>query len=398
MKGLRTIITAILCILAVSTIQAQPGTGLSARVKTFGERLDSAAVKKFDARYIDVPDRPWRIILRSKFDETTTGFTNRKFFDYEEDSYSTLLQMDLDSKLNKSVGLWVGYRGLGIGYYYKLNKKPGINISISATGARYGMNIRLRSQKYEDLHARMDYLDPDTTVFDYDTQFWTPIDVVSLYFNAYYVFNGRRYSQAAAYNQAVIQKKSAGSLLLGATAYASGINMAYKDNASLIYFCDSVGTITLGKITLGLGYGYNWVPARGWTVNAMVMPNISLSDKVTRVKYDCNYSMFSGETRNDYGKWDSEKHVWENGEIHKIIGNDEELTEIPDDIDIWECCTESRRTSLSFNLDLRMGVAYCWKRYFVSANVIFNHFEYGGSSNKVDLIDWYATASLGIRL
>lgn len=401
MKRIRVYLVVLLCVLSIAGAAAQTDSIRPGFLKSIGNRLDDKAKLKYDPLYIEVPDRPWRIILRSKLDEITTDFVNYNSFDYEDETYKTLLDMQLDSKLNKSVGLWVGYRGLGIGYYYKLGKKDLYNISISATGAKFGFNFRLRGMKYDELHAKLGYVAPiDTLIFDADAHFWEPIDAMTFYFNGYYVFNGRRYSQPAAYNQAVIQKKSAGSLLLGATAYASGINMAYNENASLIYYCDSVGTITLGKIAVGLGYGYNWVPARGWTINAMVMPNISVSDKIILSKYDCNYSMFAGQEEDDYGTWDSQNHVWENGKVHKVIAptEGEEMTELPPDLEIWLDHEDANRTRWAFNIDLRMGVAYCWNRYFISANAIFNHFNYGRKNNTVSLNDWYATVSLGFRL
>ncbi len=400
MRGLKILTAIVLCMLSASGIMAQTDSIKPGFIKAFGNRLDTKALTKYDPLYIEVPERPWRIILRTKFDEVITDFTNDATLRYEDESLDSHLDMKLDSKINKSVGLWVGYRGLGIGYYYKLGKKPDINISVSAAAAKFGLNFRVRSQKYDKLHAKLDYLDPDTTIIDDDASFWTPIDVISFYFNGYYVFNGKHYSQGAAYNQVVVQKKSAGSLLIGATIYASGINMAYKENASLISFCDSVGNITLGKITLGVGYGYNWVPARGWTINAMAMPNISIHDNVIRHKYDCNYSMIASEEKEEYGKWDSNNRIWENGKTHKeqYYKDMPEDGSAPDDIEIWETRAIRQRTCMSFNLDLRLGIAYCWKRYFVSANAIFNHFEYGSSRNNVSLMDWYATASLGIRL
>lgn len=399
MKSKRVYLVVLLYMLSIADAAAQTDSIKPGFLKSIGNRLDEKAQLKYDPLYIEVPDRPWRIILRSKLDEVTTDFENYNTFEYENESYTTLLDMQLDSRINKSVGLWVGYRGLGIGYYYKLNKNPGMNISVSATGARYGLNFRFRSIKYDKLHAKMGYVNPDTITFDDDAYFWEPIDMATFYLNGYYVFNGRRYSQPAAYNQAVIQKKSAGSLLLGATAYASGINMAYNKNASLIYFCDSVGTIMVGKIAVGLGYGYNWVPARGWTINAMVMPNISLTDNVILSKYDSNYEMFAGETQEDYGKWDSENHVWENGKKHKIATpNENGEVDMPEDIEIWNDHDDITNTQWTMNVDLRLGIAYCWRRYFISANAIYNNFKYGRRNNTVKLNDWYVTASLGFRL
>ena len=38
-------------------------------------------------------------------------------------------------------------------------------------------------------------------------ELFSPVWIRSVYVNGYYVFNGRRYSQAAAYNQSVIQRR-----------------------------------------------------------------------------------------------------------------------------------------------------------------------------------------------
>ena len=393
------IVSTVVLLLSVTGLWAQ-NSGFSAKLSALGQHLDSSAVRKYNSRFIEVPDRPWRVILRSKMDENIVDFVNSNTIKYEGTDVNTRLSLKFDSELNKSIGVWIGYRGLGFGYYYKPNKKPDLNIAISATAAKIGFNLRLRSMQTSNLHFRMDQSDGDTTVTDeMDAVFTTHIDIISAYLNAYYVFNGERYSQGAAYNQVVVQRKSAGSLLLGLTAYGSGVDLNTSPlNGGVVTMADSLGYISLGKISLGLGYGYNWVPAKGWIVNAMVMPNISLMDNIIRKKYDCNYDYTSQTDVDDYGKWDPENRRWENGKPRKPIVIGGEVADWRQDIDMWEMRTESQRTALAFNIDLRMGVAYCWKRFFVSANAIIEHYNYGHERNRVDLIDWYATASLGIRL
>lgn len=400
MKGLKILATITLCILSATGSMAQTDSIKPNFIKAFGNRLDTKAHLKYDPNYIDVPEKPWRIILRSKMDENIVDFVNSNTIKYEGTDVNTRLSLKFDSELNKSIGVWIGYRGLGFGYYYKPNKKPDLNIAISATAAKIGFNLRLRSMQTSNLHFRMDQSDGDTTVTDeMDAVFTTHIDIISAYLNAYYVFNGERYSQGAAYNQVVVQRKSAGSLLLGLTAYGSGVDLNTSPlNGGVVTMADSLGYISLGKISLGVGYGYNWVPAKGWIVNAMVMPNISLMDNIIRKKYDCNYDYTSIADVDDYGKWDPENRLWENGKPRKPIVIGGEVADWRQDIDMWEMRTESQRTALAFNIDLRMGVAYCWKRFFVSANAIIEHYNYGHERNRVDLIDWYATASLGIRL
>ena len=306
----RFIVSTVVLLLSVTGLWAQ-NSGFSAKLSALGQHLDSSAVRKYDSRYIEVPEHPWRVILRSKMDENIVDFVNSNTIKYEGTDVNTRLSLKFDSELNKSIGVWIGYRGLGIGYYYKPDKKPDLNIAISATAAKIGFNLRLRSMQTSNLHFRMDQSDGDTTVTDeMDAVFTTHIDIKSVYLNAYYVFNGERYSQGAAYNQVVVQRKSAGSLLLGLTAYGSGVDLNTSPlNGGVVTMADSLGYISLGKISLGLGYGYNWVPAKGWIVNAMVMPNISLMDNIIRKKYDCNYDYTSMADVDDYGKWDPEtKH------------------------------------------------------------------------------------------
>ena len=219
MKGVKILATITLCILSATGSMAQTDSIKPNFIKAFGNRIDTKAHLKYDPNYIDVPEKPWRVILRGKTDENIVDFVNSNTIKYEGTDVNTRLSLKFDSELNKSIGVWIGYRGLGFGYYYKPNKKPDLNIAISATAAKIGFNLRLRSMQTSNLHFRMDQSDGDTTVTDeMDAVFTTHIDIISAYLNAYYVFNGERYSQGAAYNQVVVQRKSAGSLLLAKQA------------------------------------------------------------------------------------------------------------------------------------------------------------------------------------
>ena len=235
---------------------------------------------------------------------------------------------------------------------------------------------------------------------DDDVRFITPVEILSFYFNGYYVFNGRRYSQAAAYNQSVIQRRSAGSLLLGATIFASSLDMAEKENALLLEMGSCPGSMSLGEINVGLGYGYNWVPARGWVVNAMVMPTISIYDRIKRTNFTSNYTIYPKTgVSGDYGSWDSDKRQWANGETQRPITDGETTVENwLDDAEMWETNTESHTSAFKLNVDARVGVAYCWGRYFVSTNGQLLHFRYNSKGNSMTHGEWYVNTSFGIRL
>lgn len=87
------------------------------------------------------------------------------------------------------------------------------------------------------------YEDGKVASLNGDGHLGAPVSIASLYLNGYYVFNGRRYSQAAAYNQSVIQRRSAGSLLAGATLYMAAFDFSDNRNAAMILLSRNTGRI-----------------------------------------------------------------------------------------------------------------------------------------------------------
>ena len=216
----------------------------------------------------------------------------------------------------------------------------------------------------------------------------------SVYVNGYYVFNGRRYSQAAAYNQSVIQRRSAGSLLLGATWYQSSFDYSDIVNGYFMIFGDGISRIKVHQANLGVGYGYNWVPLRGLVVNAMVMPTVSVYNRVKVYKYDFNYYLAPQEPVDDYGEWDKETKLWANGKEDKPLTM---MKKGANDIYYWDEGSETSYSALQLNLDLRLGIAYNWSNYFIGLQGQYNNFIYKKDKAKVNIFDAYARIALGVR-
>lgn len=374
---------------------------LMAKIKRLGEYLDSAAMKKVDPHYIEVPEKPWRFILRYK--------ENGVDVDYENSFYVPETDSRIDWKLNfnppraNSIGFWVGYRGTGISYSKSLIKNAGRYFSISSTGAKYGFNFRLRRFKTSSANSEAAVYRSGKLIQEYkdNEDLASPIWIRSVYVNGYYVFNGRRYSQSAAYNQAVIQHRSAGSFLLGATWYQSSIDYSDIGNYGFTLIGNNVGIIKVHQASIGFGYGYNFVPFRGFVINAMVMPTLNVYNRVKVYKYDFNYALpLYTENRDDYGLWNSETKTWDNGLEKKPLELEEDETGhllVPEDFEMWDAGSETTYSWLRLNFDLRIGMAYNWSRYFIGLQSQFNNFTYKKDTGKVTLTDWYARIALGVR-
>ena len=373
---------------------------LMGRLHQVQQFLDSNAMKKVDPHYIEVPKKPWRVQLRYKENVVDVDYTNTLHYP-GTNSYSDW-QLCFEPPVAASIGVWVGYRGTGISLSKSLAKNAGRYFSISSTGARYGFNFRLR--RFNTQEATLKDTDYEEGKAPVDTaasgNMPAPVWIRSVYVNGYYVFNGRRYSQAAAYNQSVIQRRSAGSFLAGLTWYQSSFDFSDIDNVDFMIISHNVNRIKVHQANIGLGYGYNFVPFRGFVINAMAMPTLSVYNRVKIYKYDFNYAIPSPDMPKDgYGNWNHETKRWENGEKYKPIPLTEgEDPRIYEQFDYWEDEPETTYSALRLNLDLRLGIAYNWSNYFVGIQAQYNNFTYKKDQTKVNIYDAYARLSLGVRL
>jgi hypothetical protein len=373
---------------------------LMGRLRQVQEFLDVRARKKVDPNYIEVPEKPWRIMLRNKESLVDVVYDNR-FSDPGSDDRLDW-SMNFRPPVAASLGVWLGYRGTGVSFSIPLAKSAGRNFSFTSTGAKYGFNFRLRRFSTDEMTFSGKLYEEGEVIAESkeeDSRMDAPAWIRSVYVNGYYVFNGRRYSQAAAYNQSVIQRRSAGSFLLGATWYQSSLDYSDKENSLMLFFGNNVRRIKLHQANIGVGYGYNWVPCRGLVVNAMAMPTISVYNRVKVYKYKCNIDPFGLEDEtDDYGEWNKDTHTWANGKTQKPIFSDDEEYKWVEELDFWGSEDETTYSMLKLNVDLRVGIAYNWKNWFIGAQVQFNNFNYSKGYSKVNLFDAYARFQLGVRL
>ena len=378
---------------SVSTKESKPN--LMERLHQVQQYLDAKAKAKVDLHYIEVPEKPWRVMLRYKENAVDVDFTQS--IDILATNEHSDWNLCFEPPIASSVGFWVGYRGTGFSFAKSLTKNAGRYYSVSSTGTKYGFNFRLRRFNTQDAKfSATDYENGQTTgKYDTDVKMPLPVWIRSVYINGYYVFNGRRYSQAAAYNQSVIQRRSAGSFLVGATWYQSSFDYADIKNALFMIIGHGIYRIKVHQANLGIGYGYNWVPLRGLVVNAMAMPTVSVYNRVKAYKYETNYDLSPKEPVDNYGDWNKVERIWDNGKTHKPI---EMLTESNQQFDYWEIEPEVSNSMFKINLDLRLGIAYNWSNYFIGIQAQYNNFNYKSDHSKVNIYDAYARVAFGVRL
>ncbi|QFQ12443.1 DUF4421 domain-containing protein [Pseudoprevotella muciniphila] len=376
---MKRIITLILVLTVFSlTISAQKK--IPYLLKKIAAHYDSAAVKNIDRNYIEVPSKPWQIMLKGNANQSSLKMKAQG----ELLGIPFSAKPQLKTEPAQYVGVWVGYRGHGMGYTVNVAGDKGSYFTLNSKGKSYGLNLRIHS--FTNDHPRFGIqstLIPEDNLDEWENiQLKDPIRVHTFIADGYYLFNSRRFSYASAYNYSVVQKRSAGSLMIGAMAYYGHINYATHSNADLIYLMNGLGRVKLYQGSLGVGYAYNWAPTQRLLVNVMVMPALTLVNKMKAYGYDTNILELTDDPRF----------------MDETISNEEWDAWWDSSKRIAPMIKKSFNSGLAFNFNSRLSISYNLGRYFIGAYGQFDTFRYKHKDSKGRLRDWYLNAAFGIRL
>lgn len=230
-------------------------------------KADSVLIKfaqsnNCDTLYLSRPKSRWTLQLRTNV--SNTSFHTQSFFHDAEQ------QVEMMARPRLTLGVSASYRGLS----GSLSLNP-VKISGAETDVEY--NFRAYGNKFGGELIGVSTRTLKGSITQSNTT--TTIDAGSIkqdaiYLNGYYAFNNRRFSYPAAFTMSYIQKKSAGSWLLGASFYAYEMNADDKKSDQIIN--SSLSGMNVG---IGGGYGYNWVPHKDWLVHISALPTFIVYER-----------------------------------------------------------------------------------------------------------------------
>ncbi len=235
--------------------------------KEWFRRLDSLLERRYykgdyDTLYVVRPDA--RITIRNREGLSGTGVTIKSTFDGQ------LQTAKLSADHRFVVTLGASYRGLALSFSLNPAKLRGKykdwEFETNEYSNRFGFDIILHNSK---THSGTREVAGVVTEI--------PTGLVhhrSLQVNAYYAFNHRRFSYAAAFSQSYLQKRSAGSWLASFSFMGSLIDISSDAERGIQPF-----DLNFYHLGVGGGYGYNYVPAKGWLIHLSGVPNIVVYDR-----------------------------------------------------------------------------------------------------------------------
>ena len=341
--------------------------------------IDSSAVSSIDRNWIEQPKQELAIEARTTLNQSKLRMETT----WEEDNFTLVSKSN--NGLSTSAGLWLGYRGYGLGFSKELGNTTGSTFSFGAMGGRFGLNLRISSYKSDmpDIYFNGEQVSGRNIS---DDRLDDPINVRNFFLDGYYMLNGKHFSYSAAYDNSLIQRRSAGSVVIGGMYFHSRVDYSADSNWLLTALMKDVGMVKFTQGSIGMGYAYNWVPARGLLVNAMAMPMFTFYNRTTKYLYD--FAMIDPN-----GKIIDEEYLagLDEGEYYDILFDPKTKISAINERE------EKTGNKPKFNFDMRLCVTYNWDRWYVRAYGHFNLFRYGSDLVSGRMTDWTAYAALGFR-
>ena len=235
-------------------------------IQTVGDILNGMQEKfltKVDTNYVGNYSHPWRAMLMYNASNFSTSTTMEG------------LQARLYTSATQRFTVGLGYQGLALNYSYRAGKNRQTETSILAYARTVGFELKYYSSN--QLHLELKNADGEKFKMKLDGYRYSTILM-----DGYWVLNPRKFSFPAALTQSKRQKRSAGSILIGA---AMTMDQFEVEDLSTLQKGDVEKGVS-GQLMLGAGYGYNWVPGRGrLLVHASMIPMVTLRDAdVTQYK------------------------------------------------------------------------------------------------------------------
>lgn len=190
--------------------------------------------------------------------------------------------IELTSQPTTTMGIYLTYMAVSVGYDINVSKLFGTS---AHTRQRYqfGFNCSLlAAEAYWERNTASTRL----TRFGSHKNMKMPFDGVnaeSWGVDAYYFFNHKRYSQAAAFTYGKIQEKSQGSFYAGISIYSQSFDINFSSLPTEMkdvlpeWWLDYNYHVNTKNYGIRLGYGYNWVFAPGWVLGTTISPVIGFS-------------------------------------------------------------------------------------------------------------------------
>ncbi len=338
----KTLLTAFFIMFIGMMVYAQKEKTHNNFIKKIEDTILKYKKTNVNPDYVDIPERDF--MLTFKFREAFQTYDMEFPILISElelpDPYPMVLPSNTNSNLfiqtnlntvKSSAQIGFDWHGLAISIPLPINNSFAKAYSIATNGSKFGFTVRYRAveepegtvnnaflQTCEKVNERLNELierhEKGLPVTEnHDPVFSHKSDVIpenwdlrTVYADAYYVFNNKKFSMPAARTGRLIQKRSAGSLFVMANFNQSRLHMYRMLNYTEEIFRHD-------QFSIGAGYGYNWAINNGKLLFSIsVIPMFSLVNRETHSCWDDPDDAYMKTNPEDVDIWDAyDKHFYD---------------------------------------------------------------------------------------
>ncbi len=230
------------------------------------------AFNSYDPEYVEGTGKRWKARIISD-----------NWSDYYAMHLNKDMSMRMLSDLTSNLGPYVQYMAVSVGYSANLNHlishNPVANkrMDFGFNCARFNLELYyLQNTGGTQLRQFNSY--KGKKLFK---SFFPGVDLYTFGLDIYYFFNNKKYSQGAAYNFSKIQKRSAGSFMLGFSYSNQDISLDFStlDSEILKYYTLSTYFLKFhyNNYCVLFGYGHNFVLNPHLLFNVSLMPSAGVN-------------------------------------------------------------------------------------------------------------------------
>ena len=338
----KTLLTAFFLMFWGMTACAQKGN----THHNFIRKIDDAILKykktKVDTDYVGIPERDFMLTLKFREAFQTYDMEFPVLVSEVElpDPYPMVLPSNTNSNLfiqtnlntvKSSAQIGFDWHGLAVSIPLPINNSFAKAYSLASNGSKFGFTVRYRTvkepkgtvnnaflQTCEEVEERVGglkerYENGLPLMENHDPVFPHKSDVIpenwdlrTVYADAYYVFNNKRFSMPAARTGRLIQKRSVGSFFVMANYNQSRLHM-YR----MLNYTEEV--FRHNQFSIGAGYGYNWAINGGKLLFSIsVIPMFSLVNRETHRSWDDPNDVYMQTDPEDDDLWEAyDKHFYD---------------------------------------------------------------------------------------
>ncbi len=332
--------------------------------KSFFSRIASPFIKLFsyvDTNYIEPNHYKYQVMMQNRY-----SYEVYRVSDNEGNGLRFVPKPSL--KIGPYVGWSLIFLGYSVDVLHLTSSDKRKEWDLSLYTLPLGIDLYYR-QSGNDYSIRDIYLGENIDTTPVEGISFDGIESSITGASVYYIFNHKRFSYPAAFNQSTQQKRSRGSALagLGFTRHSLGIDWSKLNDIAITYLGKDLSThfnknllfekIVYTDFSVSGGYGYNWVFAKNWLFASSLKVGLSYKKTIA----------------------DSQRGI---KAIQETFRNFRDF----------------KFTDLTIDGIGRFGIVYNNGRWFAGASAVVNSYNYSKTNFYTNNIFGYFSAYIGCNL